>query len=286
MKNNIKLFDLVKSGLPVKTAVNLTESQVSKLHEKLFSKQKETKEAVTKNATQTTYSASEIKGKTVPGGSSVKMNPDGGITITKEGEMSEAKKKKDEKNPFAICHAKLGPKKNAKFERCVREVKKSLDENNNSLTSSIENKIMELLETHLPPKITKKDLVKYLSESEPAVAPVKEPKVKPGTKNPPKPTKKPVHPGKNPNPNTNPSPKAKKSNKEVSEDSPAVAPSKPKVNPKTNPGTKTPPKPTKTPVHPGKNPNPNTNPSPKANKIDPEEAKEKIIDTIMKMLKK
>jgi hypothetical protein len=286
MKNNIKLFDLVKSGLPVKTAVNLSESQISKLHEKLFSEQSGVRTEVKPTQITTIAQSALEKGVNV-GGRTMKKDSSGNVVVTATNEeMSEEKKKKDKQNPWAICHAKLGPKKNAKFERCVRDVKKSLDENNNSLTSSIENKIMELLETHLPPKITKKDLVKYLSESEPAVAPVKEPKVKPGTKNPPKPTKKPVHPGKNPNPNTNPSPKAKKSNKEVSEDSPAVAPSKPKVNPKTNPGTKTPPKPTKTPVHPGKNPNPNTNPSPKANKIDPEEAKEKIIDTIMKMLKK
>jgi heme-binding NEAT domain protein len=87
---------------------------------------------------------------------------------------------------------------------------------------------MEIVETHLPPKITKKDLVKYLSEAEPATAPVKEPKTKPGTKQPPSPVKTPSHPGKNPNPGVKEAPKA----------------------------------------------------------IDAEKAKEKIIDTIMKMLKK
>jgi hypothetical protein len=88
---------------------------------------------------------------------------------------------------------------------------------------------MQLVETHLPPKITKQDLVKYLSEAEPAVAP---------------------------------------------------------AGPKTKPGTKQPPSPVKTPSHPGKNPNPGVKEAPRAKNIDPEEAKEKIIDTIMKMLKK
>jgi inosine-uridine nucleoside N-ribohydrolase len=105
-----------------------------------------------------------------------------------------------------------------------------LKEGKNPISLFIENKIMEIVETNLPPKITKKDLVKYLSEAEPATAPVKEPKTKPGTKQPPSPVK--------------------------------------------------------TPSHPGKNPNPGVKEAPRAKNIDPEEAKEKIIDTIMKMLKK
>jgi len=165
-----------------------------------------------------------------------KLNSQGiNVAVTEED-------KEDENNPWSICTAQLGkkfkttkrsewsPKQVAKYERCVRDVKKSLKEGKNPVTLFFENKIMELLETHLPPKISKKDLIQFVIESEPVT--------KPGTKNPPK------------------------------------------------PGTKTPPKPTKTPVHPGKNPNPETNPSPKAKGISPEEAKEKIIDTIIKMLKK
>lgn len=32
-------------------------------------------------------------------------------------------KKKAKNNPWAICHAQLGPAKNPKFERCVMHVK-------------------------------------------------------------------------------------------------------------------------------------------------------------------
>lgn len=125
--------------------------------------------------------------------------------------------KKEKNNPWAICHAQLGSKKNAKFERCVKQVKKSLDEGKNPISLFLEEKIMKLVESHIPPRITKKDLMNYLLEAEPAVAPVEEPKTKPGTKEPPSPTKKPSHPGKNPNPKQNPAPKAKRAEDAKSE---------------------------------------------------------------------
>jgi len=119
--------------------------------------------------------------------------------------MTESKK---ENNPWDICHSQVGPKKSRKWERCVKQVKKQLGEGKNPVSLFLEEKIMKLVESHLPPKITKKDLMNYLVEAEPKVAPkpgVKEPK--PGTKNPPK--IKPGHPGRNPNPKVNPAPKAK-----------------------------------------------------------------------------
>jgi hypothetical protein len=124
------------------------------------------------------------------------------------GVSEEKEYKKGEPNPWAICHAQVGPKKTRKFERCVQSVKKQLKEGKNPVSLFIESKIMNIVEKNLPPKITKGDLMKYLSENSPAVKPkpdVKEPK--PGTKTPPKP--RPAHPGKNPNPGENPAPKAK-----------------------------------------------------------------------------
>jgi hypothetical protein len=35
----------------------------------------------------------------------------------------KGKKKEWNPNPWAVCHAKLGPKKTDKFERCVMDVK-------------------------------------------------------------------------------------------------------------------------------------------------------------------
>ena len=265
----------MESGLPAKVASTLTEEQISQLHSRLFT------EAVTQTTT-TSYNiptSDAERGVTVPVPAGKKMSIQKtplGVKATPTEEMSEEKDSK--KNPWAICHAKLGPRKNAKFESCVKQVKKSLEESENRLSLAIENRIMELLETHLPPKITKKDLLQYLQES-PEVAPSK-PKTepKPGTKEPTKPSKNP-NPFKNPRPNVKPAPQAKTKNKEVKEDSPVIAPSKPKTQPK--PGTKEPTKPSKNP-NPFKNPRPNVKPAPQA--ITPEEAKEKIIDTIMQIL--
>jgi hypothetical protein len=200
-------------------------------------------------------------------------------------EMGESKKKEDGPNPWAICHSQVGPKKSRKWERCVREVKKQLAEGKNPVSLFIENQIMRIVEKNLPPRITKGDLIKHLSESEnfatkhlqsfdktsnTETAPAK-PKTKPNTKPGTKP-QRPAHPGKNPNPGENPAPKAKR---DMGEQGPAVAPVKPKVKPKTKP---------QRPAHPGKNPNPGENPAPKAKKPSAEEAKDKIMDVILNLL--
>jgi hypothetical protein len=144
--------------------------------------------------------------------------------------MSEEKKK--EQNPWAICTAQLGKefgtrerhmwsaKEKNKYERCVKDVKKSLKEGKNPVSLFLENEIMKIVEKNLPPRITKGDLVKYLSEAGPATAPTKpapgtKPTTKPGK---PDPRPRPKHPGKNPNPGENPAPKAKRVSPEVAKD--------------------------------------------------------------------
>jgi hypothetical protein len=255
MKINKKSLELVELGLSSKLVSKLTESQINTLHNKLVVENKEeSNEEIKTQVTNVTFDPSNTADQQKLAQKGIHVNPStkkitmsttgtGAITTEiedNEGEHNEAKK---ESNPWAICTSQLGKEFGTnersdwtesqleKYERCVKDVKQSLKEGKNPVTLFLENKIMELVEKHIPAKITKKDLVKYLSEQQPA-APVKEPKPKPGTKTPPKPTKAPVHPGKNPNPETNPSPKAKKGG------------------------------------------------------VDPEVAKEKIIDTIMKMLKK
>jgi hypothetical protein len=144
--------------------------------------------------------------------------------------MSEEKKSKD--SPFAICTAQLGKefgtrerhlwnaKQKNKYDRCVKDVEKSLKEGKNPVSLFLENEIMKIVEKNLPPRITKGDLLKYLSEAGPATAPTKpSPGTKPGVK-PGKPDQRPrpKHPGKNPNPGENPAPKAKKVSPEVAKD--------------------------------------------------------------------
>ena len=139
--------------------------------------------------------------------------------------MSEEKKL----NPWAICTSQLGKefgtrerhlwsaKEKNKYERCVKDVKKSLKEGKNPVSLYIESQIMKIVERNLPPRITKGDLLKHLIEQGPAVAPTK-PATKPTTKPGTKPSTRPAHPGKNPNPGENPAPKAKKVSPEVAKD--------------------------------------------------------------------
>ena len=286
MKTNLKALQLIEKGLSAKTVHKLTESQINTLHSRLLiSEKKETKEAVTVTKKETTYPASEVnamkaKGQSIPGGSSVRVNADDSVTVTAEGEVSEdetddvsdsnalgadalqnitgqeaphdandmapdgmdddsddkrsmmgmAEAKKEKANPYAICHAQVGPKKTRKFERCVQSVKKQLGEGKNPVSLFLENQIMKIVEKNLPPKITKGDLINYLSEA------------------------------------------------------PATAPSKPKTSPTTKPG-KPGTKPQR-PPSPFKNPNPNENPAPKAKRVSPEDAKDEVIDTIIKLLQK
>jgi hypothetical protein len=272
MKTNLKALQLIEKGLSAKTVHKLTESQINTLHSRLLiAEKKETKEAVTVTKKETTYPASEVdamksKGQSIPGGSSVKVNADDSVTVTAEGEVSEEEEvtmdpnkevetqdpkqigpssddgfgnetdgmgmfeSKEKPNVYAICHSQVGPKKTRKFQRCVQSVKKQLGEGKNPVSLFLENQIMKIVEKNLPPKITKGDLMKYLSEA------------------------------------------------------PATAPSKPKTSPTTKPG-KPGTKPQR-PPSPFKNPNPNENPAPKAKKVSVEDAKDEVIDAIIKLLQK
>jgi hypothetical protein len=305
MKVNKKALQLIDKGLSSKTVSKLTESQINVLHSKLLGEQ------VTEVPNKKTYEVGpkggEVNGVVISQDPSTKKV----MVTTKEGEIDEEEEvtldpnkdtetqdphqvgpssddgfgdetdgmgmmeEKDGPNPWAICHSQVGPKKSRKWERCVREVKKQLKEGKNPVSLFLETQIERIVEKHIPPRITKGDLLKVISESEPAVAPTK-PKTKPTTK----PGTKPSHPGKNPNPGENPAPKAKKS--ETKEQQTAPAPTT-KPTP-TKPGTKPDTRPR--PAHPGKNPNPGENPAPKAKKVSPEDAKDKVIDVIMNLLKK
>jgi hypothetical protein len=205
-----------------------------------------------------------------------------------KGEMGE------ESNPWAICTSQLGDefgttkrsqwsaKEKAKFERCVKQVKESLKEGKNSVSLFLENQITKIVEKNLPPRITKGELVKYLIENKPKPSREKEgaPVIAPN-----KPSRNPVkHPGKKPFEGPNPEPKAKKTEAKENtripqpsrerEGSPVIAPSKPRTSP--NPVK-----------HPGKKPFEGPNPDPKAkSKVDPEMAKDSVINTIMNIIKK
>ena len=193
------------------------------------------------------------------------MAPDGMDDDSDDNRKMMGMSEQQEKNPWAICHAQLGPKKTRKFERCVKSVKKQLEEGKNPVSLFIETEITKIVERNLPPRITKSDLLKYLSEAEsPLTAPVK-PTTKPDTK----PRTRPSHPGKNPRPGEQIDPKAGE---------PTTAPTKPITKPDTKPRTR--------PAHPGKNPRPGEQIDPKAGRISPEDAKQEVIDVILNLLNK
>ena len=210
MKNN-KAIDLLKKGLSHQTISKLTESQINTLHSRLVSEQ------VTKVAGPDSYVIKNSGSLTtpMPKGATVTKKPDGSVMVTpNEGEIGESKKK--EQDPFAICTAQLGKefgttkrsmwsaKETNKYERCVKDVEKSLKEGKNHVSLFLEEKIMKLVEKHIPPRITKKDLINYLSEDTTTAPskPITKPTTKPGTR------PRPKNPGQNPNPGENPVPKA------------------------------------------------------------------------------
>jgi len=226
MKINKKALRLIDKGLSANTVSKLDESQVDVLYKKLFVEQINVSKTDTAMITKLKSEKKpfQVYEKELEEEEEVTVDPnkdvetqdphqvgpssDDGFGDETDGMgMFESKQKP---NPWSICHSQVGPKKSRKWERCVREIKKQLGEGKNPVSLFLENEIMKIVERNIPPRITKGDLVKYLSEASPATAPSK-PKTSPTTK-PGVPDKKPrpSHPGKNPNPGEKESPKAKK----------------------------------------------------------------------------
>jgi hypothetical protein len=315
MRINRKALKLIDKGLSSKTVSKLTETQINVLYSRMIS---ETEVKVSSKNPNAAQIAKDMNAKGVSVTMTEKeIEEDDTLNVVNDPDATEdgmgifEKDYKDGPNPWAICHAQVGPKKTRKFERCVMAVKKQLKEGKNPLSLFLETKIEKIVEKHLPPRITKGDLLKVISESQPAGEPASpkrktdlgkkpvspnvkrretkeqatapapaKPATRPSTKPTEKPKEKPFNPGKNPAPAVKPAPKAKK--RETKEQATAPAPAKPATRPTTKPSTN----PTKKPFNPGKNPAPAVKPAPKAGKINPETAKEKVIDTIMKILEK
>ena len=291
MKVNKKALELIDKGLSAKTVGKLTESQINTLHKKLVNEQinvsktdtatitklknekkpfqvyekeldeDETDDVTDQNALGAT-ALQDLTGQEAPHDAN-DMAPDGLDDDSDDNrKMMGMSEEKNKPNPWAICHSQVGPKRTRKFERCVKSVKKQLEEGKNPVSLFIESEITKIVERNLPPRITKGDLLKYLSEA-PTEAPTK-PITKPDTK----PRTRPSHPGKNPRPGEQIDPKAGE---------PTTAPTKPITKPDTKPRTR--------PAHPGKNPRPGEQIDPKAGRISPEDAKQEVIDVILNLLK-
>ena len=258
MKINRKALKLIDKGLSSKTVSKLTESQIDTLYSRMISEQTMVSktDTATINKLKTDKKPFQVYEKELEEDDTLNVvnDPD----ATEDGMGIFEKDYKDGPNPWAICHAQVGPKKTRKFERCVMSVKKQLKEGKNPLSLFLETQIEKIVEKHIPPRITKSDLLKIVKESTKGSEPSK-PGIAP-TYPKPGPTKK----------------------QDTKEQATAPAPAKPATEPTTRPSTT----PKEKPFSPGKNPAPAVKPAPKAGKISPETAKEKVIDIIMNILEK
>ena len=232
MKTNIKALKLVEKGLSSNTVSKLTESQINVLYSKLLGEASVTVSSKNPNAADI---AKNMVAQDVDVTMTEKeVDEDDTLDVVKDPDatadgMGMFEETDGEPNPYSICHAQVGPKRTRKFERCVMSVKKQLKEGKNPVSLFLESQIQKIVEKHMPPKITKGDLVRYIYENETSPSPTTKPTTKPGT------------------------------------------------TPGTKPGKR---------QNPFKNPNPGENPAPKAKKVSPEDAKEKVIDVIMQLLEK
>lgn len=215
MKTNQKILNLIRRGFSLKTLGRLNEAQVDALHKRVVLSEitqvsKDDKPTV--DALKRAKKPFEMYEKETK---EVKTKSKGGVGETK---------KKQKTNPWAVCTAQMGKEfgttersewskaQMKKYERCVKDVKKQVKESEDRTSEFLERKIQNIVEKHIPPRMTKKDFLIYLKEQQPDIAPSK-PKTKPDTK-PGKPGEKPgerKNPFKNPNPGEQPGPKAKKS---------------------------------------------------------------------------
>jgi len=234
MKVNKKALELIDKGLSAKTVGKLTESQINTLHKKLVNEQinvsktdtatitklksekkpfqvyekeldeDETDDVTDQNALGAT-ALQDLTGQEAPHDAN-DMAPDGMDDDSDDNrKMMGMSEEKNKPNPWAICHSQVGPKRTRKFERCVKSVKKQLEEGKNPVSLFIESEITKIVERNLPPRITNPRPGEQIDPKagEPTTAPTK-PITKPNTK----PTTRPAHPGKNPRPGEQIDPKA------------------------------------------------------------------------------
>ena len=288
MKTKDKIIHLVELGLSPETIYKLNENQIDVLLKKIFLTEQG---AVMISADKASRDPQKLKDLTSRGinvriegevaednvdvmGSAMAgattqsphqiMSPDGmgddsDAQIDKYEDMTEAENN-DENNPWAICHSQLGPKKNAKFERCVKAVKKSLKEGTSPMDFFFEEKIVSLVENYLEPKMTKEEFLETVAEQGVIRRSVYKPKSKKGK-----------------------SPRMSRpiadlgmllSMKEADTE---TTPAKPTTKPDT--------KPTIRPAHPGKKPFEGPNPGPKASKKEIEQAKNDVLKLIQGILR-
>ena len=166
--HNQKIGDIMKLGFSKKTLSLMTESQVNALHKRLV------KEAEVKVVNKPSYEITGDGSANLPASAKgYQISAKGGKTVATPMEEEKTKSKKG-KNPWAICTSSLSDEFGTsersewtkgqmnKYERCVKGVKKTIEEGKNPYEFLIEQKMSELVEKHLTPKISKKDLLEAI----------------------------------------------------------------------------------------------------------------------------
>ena len=174
-----KVTELSRIGFSDKLMSTMNESQINTLYKKLVGEQTDMKGVL--NVKQ--GSPDETKAKQA-----------GQSYVAYEGEMKEGKKKSKKKNPWAICTSSLADEfgtsersdwtKNQmkKYERCVKGVKKTVAEGKNPYEFILEQQMLDIVDKHLSPKITKRDLIESVMSKLMSEGPDPLTKPKPGVK--------------------------------------------------------------------------------------------------------
>ena len=172
MKNKIQ--HLIKAGLSKELLKNLSEGQVNQLHKRMISEQPGTtmvprtdtakiQDLKSKKQTFQVYEKEIDEDDTLD----VVKDPDAsadGMGMF-ETEIGEGKKKESKYNPWAICTSSVGRKDKKKYEKCVMDVKKNIKEGKNPHQVIVEMALEKMIEKHISPRMTKKDLINTLTES-------------------------------------------------------------------------------------------------------------------------
>jgi hypothetical protein len=172
MKNKIQ--HLINAGLSKKLLTNLSEGQVNQLHKRMVSEQPGTtmvprtdtakiQDLKSKKQTFQVYEKEIDEDDTLD----VVKDPDAsadGMGMF-ETEIGEGKKKESKYNPWAICTSSVGRKDKKKYEKCVMDVKKNIKEGKNPHQVIVEMALEKMIEKHISPRMTKKDLIDTLTES-------------------------------------------------------------------------------------------------------------------------
>jgi hypothetical protein len=230
-----KYNDLLKEGFTKKTLNNLDEKQISHLHGVIVKPVNEQIKTTTKQVKTTTIPSNVAKTTGANIGSiDIKTDSKGDVIAT---QMDETKKPgkdtfkslgkswtikdaenhiKKIKNSVAYEAESMSHTDEMNLEKLEKDLKefKAKDKFKpvESVDEQIESYIVKLVERHILPKMSKKDLLTMV-EQKPVETPVK-PDVKPDTK----PTTRPAHPFRHPRPGNDPAPKAKKSDEKIKKD--------------------------------------------------------------------